>query len=55
MTQGAQGQCTDNPEGWDGEGSGGSGWGIHVHPWLTHVSIWQKPLRYYKVTSFQLK
>ena len=25
----------DDPEGWDGEGggSGGSGWGTHVHPW----------------------
>ena len=22
---------------------GGSGWGTHVHPWLTHVDVWQKP------------
>ena len=33
----------DDPEGWDGEGSGrgvgGSGRGTHVHPWRIHV--WQ--------------
>ena len=36
----------DDPEGWDGEGGGrgGSGWGTHVHPWLIHVNVWQKPL-----------
>ena len=27
----------------------------HVHPWLIHVNIWQKPLQYCKVISFQLK
>ena len=45
----------DDPDGWDGEGSGrgGSEWGTHVHPWLIHV--WQKPLQYCKVISFQLK
>ena len=43
----------DDPEGWDGEG--GSGWGTHVHPWLTHVNVWQKPLQYCKVISLQLK
>ena len=21
-----------------------SGWGTHVHPWLIHVNVWQKPL-----------
>ena len=42
----------DNPEGWDGEG--GSGWGTHVHPWLIHVNVWQKPVQYYKVISLQL-
>ena len=38
----------DDLEGWDGEGGGGgcSGWGTHVHPWLFHVSVWQKPLQY---------
>ena len=31
----------DNPEGWDGEGGG-----IHVHPWLIHVNVWQKSPQY---------
>ena len=43
----------DDPEGWDGEG--GSGWGTHVHPWLIHVNVWQKPPQYCKVISLQLK
>ena len=46
------------PEGWDGEGRGGrwggSGWGIHVNPWLIHVNVWQKPLQCCKVISLQL-
>ena len=42
----------DDPERWDGEG--GSGWGTHVHPWLIHVSVCQKPLQYCKVISLQL-
>ena len=47
----------DNPEGWDGEGGGRGVWdgGIHVHPWLIHVNVWQKPPQYCKVISFQLK
>jgi len=47
----------DDPEGWDGEEGGGgcSGWGTHVHSWLIHVNVWQKPLQYYKVISLQLK
>ena len=45
----------EDPEGWDGEGSGGgSGWGTHVNPWLIHVNVWEKPLQYCKVISFQL-
>ena len=46
----------DNPEGWDGEGGGrrGSGWETHVHPWLIHVNVWQKP-QYCKVISLQLE
>ena len=32
----------------------GSGWGTHVNPWLIHVNVWQKPLQYCKVISFQL-
>ena len=41
----------DDPEGW----GGGSGWGTHVHPWLIHVNVWQKPLQYCKVITLQLK
>ena len=29
-------------------------WGTHVNPWLIHVNVWQKPLRYCKVISLQL-
>ena len=36
------------------EVGGGSGWGIHVNPWLIHVNVWQKPLQYCKVISLQL-
>ena len=43
----------DDPNGWDGEG--GPGWGTHVHPWLLHVNVWQKPPQYCKVISLQLK
>ena len=47
----------DNPEGWDGEGDG---WGVqdgwtHVHLWLTHGNVWQKPSQYCKVIIPQLK
>ena len=46
----------DDAEGWDGEGGeGDSGWGTHVHPWLIHVNVWQKPLQYCEVISLQLK
>ena len=47
----------NHPEGWDGEG-GGIGvkdWGTHVHPWLIHVNVWQKPPQYCKVISLQLQ
>ena len=40
--------------GWRGRWQGGSGWGIHVNPWLIHVSVWQKTIQYYKVISLQL-
>ena len=40
--------------GWRGRWERGSGWGIHVYPWLIHVSVWQKPLQYCKVISLQL-
>ena len=39
----------DDPEGWEGA----SGSGTHVHPWLIHVNVWQKPLQYCKVISLQ--
>ena len=46
----------NNPEGWDGEGGGRvSQDGGHMHPWLIHVNLWQKPLQYCKVISLQLK
>ena len=38
-----------------GRQEGGSDRVAHVHPWLIHVSVWQKPLRYCKVISLQLK
>ena len=46
----------DDPEGWewDRKWEGGSGWGIHVHPWLIHVNAWQNLLQYCKVISLQL-
>ena len=40
--------------GWGGKQEEGSGWGIHVNPWLIHVNVWQKPLQYCKVISLQL-
>ena len=40
--------------GWGGRQEGGLGWGIHVNPWLIHVTVWQKPLQYCKVISLQL-
>ena len=40
--------------GWRARCEGGSGWGIHVNPWLIHVNVWQKPLQYCKVISLQL-
>ena len=56
MRQGALGWCTGVTlrDEMGREVGGGSGWGIHVHPWLIHVNVWQKPLQYYKVISLQL-
>ena len=57
MIQYAQGWCTGMTQR-DGMGrkvGGGSGWGTHVHPWLIHVNVWQKPLQCCKVISRQLK
>ena len=41
--------------GWEGRWEGVSGWGTHVHPWLIHVNVWQKPPQYCKVIILQLK
>jgi len=41
--------------GWGGRWEGGSGWGTHVHLWLIHINVLQKPPQYYKVISLQLK
>ena len=37
------------------EMGGDLGWGTHVHPWLIHVNVWQKPPQYCKVISLELK
>ena len=36
-------------------GGGVQDGGTHVHLWLTHVDVWQKPPQYCKVISFRLK
>ena len=43
----------DDPERWYGEGGGegGSGLGTRVHPWQTHVDVWQK--QYNQFSSVQ--
>ena len=40
---------------------GGIGWGwdrmgihMYVDPWLIHVNVWQEPIQYCKVISFQI-
>ena len=40
--------------GWGGRWERGSERGTHVHPWLIHVNVWQKPPQYCKVISLQL-
>ena len=40
--------------GWRGRWERGSGWGIHVTPWLIHVNVWQNPLQCCEVISLQL-
>ena len=41
--------------GWRGRWEEGSGWGIHVTPWLIHVNVWQNPLQCCEVISLQLR
>ena len=57
MRLGAQGWCTGmtQRDGMWERREGGSGWGTHVHPWLIHVNVWEKPLQYCRVISVQLK
>ena len=52
----AWGWCTGmtQRDGMGREVGGGSGWGTHIHPWLIHVNVWQKPLQYCKVIRLQL-
>ena len=40
--------------GWRGRWEGGSGWGLHVTPWLIHVNVWQSPLQCCEVISLHL-
>ena len=39
------------------EGGGSGDWdkGTHVHPWLIHVNVWQKPPQYCQVISQKLE
>ena len=50
------GWCTGKTQrdGMERESGEGIGMGTHVNPWLIHVNVWQKPLQYCKVISFQL-
>ena len=48
----------DNLEGWwDGLGGGREvqGEGTYIYLWLIHVDTWQKPTRYCKAITLQLK
>ena len=53
MRQGAQGWCTGMTlrDGVGREVGGGSGWGTHVHPWLSHVNVRQNHNIVKKVAS----
>ena len=46
---------TTQRNGWEGGGRGVQDGGTHVHPWLIHDNIWQKPPQYCEVISLQLK
>ena len=35
----ARAWCRPRGTGWRGRWDGGSGWGIHVTPWLIHVNV----------------
>ena len=58
MKQGTQSRCsgTTQRDGMGREvGRGAQDGGIHVHPWLFHVNVWQKPPQYFKIIGLQLK
>ena len=46
----------DNPEGWGGEGDGRGvqDGGTHVHTWLIHVDVWQRPPQYCSYPSIKI-
>jgi len=46
----------DNPEEWDGDGSGSGvqDGGTHVHPWLIHIDVLQKPPQYCKYPPIKI-
>ena len=45
----------DNAETWTEVGGRFKREGIHVHLWLIHVDVWEKPTKYCKAVFFQLK
>ena len=56
MKQGTQSWCFGTTQRDGGGGEGGLGWGsTHVHQWLIHVDVWQKPSQYCKAIILQLK
>ena len=58
MKQGTQSQNsgTTQRDGVGREGAGGvQDGGTHVHLWLIHVNVWQKPPQHCKAISLQLK
>ena len=58
MKQGTQSQNsgTTQRDGVRREGAGGvQDGGTHVHLWLIHVNVWQKPPQHCKAISLQLK
>ena len=54
MKQGSQSQSLGQPRGMGGMWRKVQDGGTHVHVWLIHVDVWQKPPQYCKVISLQL-
>ena len=40
---------------WSGKWEVGSGLGIHVHPWLIHVNVWQNQYSIVKQNKVKIK